>query len=326
MTHRNYRLTDNKIIRKDGGTLHRIQATVDLPHHKVAAGDKGGFIEHTGNLSGAAWIAGSAHVSGKAQVLERARVEGFAVVHGNATIEGEARVHHSAQVYGHAVISGKAQITGEAVVGGDTAVYGHAQVFGRASVRDSAQVYDRARVHGYARIVGNSRVCQDAIIYGKACIARYSRIYGRAQVYSNAHTHGNVEIQGMCEIGGTADISTPEQLQTYVFSTTPPGFVQYMDYIDEKTFGKFQVKTGLPNNVFQITIPNVHPRLIKEFLTPAIEQFGLTQYIPDEWEGDTLTIKHLPKVSVLLMDWGGHVLQNIHDGDSEEIRSLREYL
>lgn len=111
-----------------GVTLHRIRATRDLPHLGVKAGDVGGWIEHTGNLRGNAWVGGEAKVS------------------------GNARVYENAKVFGNAWVFGYAQVSG------DAEVYGEAYVYQNSRVYDSAKVYGFTRVHGNAMVYGDARI------------------------------------------------------------------------------------------------------------------------------------------------------------------------
>jgi len=323
---RKYELTSETKEHKNGTTLYRIRATVDLPHHNVVRGELGGYIQHTDNLIGKAWVSHNAEVFEDARISGKALASNFAKVFGAARVRDEAHVSQSAYVSGNAVVEGQAHVSGSAVVREDAWVYDDAQIYGNTRVRGAAQVYGWADVSGYARIIGDARVCQHAVVTGKACIAKSAHIFGMARIHGNAHTHGKVEISGSDEIGGTADINTAEQLEEHIYSVTPPSFIRYLDYISEKTFGEYHIKIGLPNNVFQIIVPGAPPQLVQEFLAPAIQQFDLAQYIPDEWEGDTLTIKHLPKINAKLMDGGGHIPKRAYTASSRAVQSLREYL
>ena len=76
---KNFKLTDEtKVV--NGVSLHRIEATKDMPDKCVKAGDKGGWVEKESNISGNAWVSGDARVSGNARVF------GNAWVFGNADI------------------------------------------------------------------------------------------------------------------------------------------------------------------------------------------------------------------------------------------------
>ena len=52
MNNLHYEITGETTVNRVGLTLHRIRATRDLPYFGVKTGDVGGWIEHTGNLSG----------------------------------------------------------------------------------------------------------------------------------------------------------------------------------------------------------------------------------------------------------------------------------
>lgn len=82
-----------------GITLYRIGALVDLPQHKVKAGDKGGWIQSTSNLWAEAWVFGNAWVYGDAQVYGSAQVSGNARVNGNAVVYGKAKLRHSSDIH-----------------------------------------------------------------------------------------------------------------------------------------------------------------------------------------------------------------------------------
>ena len=176
MTNLHYEFTGETTVNRVGLTLHRIRATRDLPHFGVKAGDVGGWIEHTGNLQGNAWVADEAQVFGNAKVFGEASVSSSANVFGNAEVYGstwvadEAQVLDNAQVYGYAHVFGNAQVYGNAQVFGYVRVsryakvFGSAKVYGEARVYGGAWVYDSAKVSGYAKVSGDARVYKDARI------------------------------------------------------------------------------------------------------------------------------------------------------------------
>ncbi|QPK78287.1 hypothetical protein G7Y31_06770 [Corynebacterium lizhenjunii] len=141
-----FTLTDDTITTLSGVTLYRIQATKDLPHHGVKAGDLGGYIQSADNLQDRAWVADEARVSGDACVFSDARVAGGALVSGNALVYGDARV------YGYAQVFSNAHVYGDAHVAGDARVYGFAQVSGNARVTGNAQVSNSACIRGKAQV------------------------------------------------------------------------------------------------------------------------------------------------------------------------------
>jgi len=159
-----FELTAETIV-SFGVTLRRIRALADFG--PVRAGDVGGFIEKSENLSvyGDAQVYGNAWVSGDAQVCGDARVSGNAQVYGNARVSGNA------QVYGNAWVSGNAQVCGNAWVYGNARVYGDARVSGNAWVSGNARVYGNAWVSGNAQVCGDARVSGNAQVYGNAWVS-----------------------------------------------------------------------------------------------------------------------------------------------------------
>ena len=93
-------------------------------------GDKGGYIEHEGNLS----------QYGDSRVLDGAEVSGDAVVDSNAKVFGNARLWDNVWVSGNAWVYGNAKVSGNAWV------YGNAKVSGDALIHDNALVYGNAVV------------------------------------------------------------------------------------------------------------------------------------------------------------------------------------
>ena len=71
---RSYEFTGEMLLVGGGAVLHRIRAVTDLPRQGVRAGDVGGWVESTDNLSGDAWVSGDARVYGDALVYGNARV------------------------------------------------------------------------------------------------------------------------------------------------------------------------------------------------------------------------------------------------------------
>lgn len=169
-----YELTNESKTLCDGTVVHRIRATRDLPHLYISAGDLGGWIESTDNLSGGAWVADEAIVYGRARVFDQALVAqkahifreacvfDQAQVYGKAKVSGEACVYDGALVYGEARVFGKALVHGEASVHGQARVFDSAQVFEDAEVLDEAKVHDTALVHGDTRVNGQIRLSHAA--------------------------------------------------------------------------------------------------------------------------------------------------------------------
>ena len=143
-----YKLTDESII-IDDRKLYRIEALKDFGW--VKKGDKGGFVEHEGNLSheGDCWIYGTAMVYDNAKVSESAIVyenatvreeaiiRGLAIVRGSSIIRGLAIVCGSSIVEGHSLVLGNAVISGTSIVRGISTVLGHASIFNAKIERSS---------------------------------------------------------------------------------------------------------------------------------------------------------------------------------------------
>jgi len=91
-----YELSDKTTTLNDGTVLYRIRALKNIYTIGVRAGDLGGFVESTDNLSqeGIAWISVSAkvwdnaYISGNAQVYGNGKVYGDAQVSGNTWVSG----------------------------------------------------------------------------------------------------------------------------------------------------------------------------------------------------------------------------------------------
>ena len=164
-----YELTD-EIKEINGCTLHRIVAVRDFAD--VKAGDKGGWIEHEGNLNhnGDCWVYGYAKVFGNAMVADRARAFGNAEIYDSARVYDDAIISDSTRVYGDARLHGRAKVYGTANVFGNAEVYDNAMVSGCAEVYEYADVYGNAVVRGNARVCNAGRVRGDAVILGNAII------------------------------------------------------------------------------------------------------------------------------------------------------------
>jgi UDP-3-O-[3-hydroxymyristoyl] glucosamine N-acyltransferase len=131
---KHFKLTD-ETINHDGHTLHRIQATRDLPKHNVKMGDLGGYVEYEDNLQDEAWIFDNAKayersvVSGRAVLRCAARAFGWARIYENAIVGDRALVYNEAEVCGNAVINDCVEIYGRARICGNIQIYGLARIF-----------------------------------------------------------------------------------------------------------------------------------------------------------------------------------------------------
>ena len=169
MSSLNYKLTDE--TQEVGGvTLHRIEATRDIPSRGVNAGQAGGWVEKESNLRGKAWVYGNARIYGDAQVY------GNAVVYGNAQVYGNARVCANAQVYGNARVYGDAIVIDTALVCDHAAIYGSAMVYDRSEVSGYARISENAKVGGSVRVYDDAEVFGSTLIYGSAVISNNARI------------------------------------------------------------------------------------------------------------------------------------------------------
>ncbi|RLC85695.1 MAG: hypothetical protein DRJ03_10920 [Chloroflexi bacterium] len=290
--------TTGNVLRYKGRFLYRIRATRDIPHHGIRKGTVGGFVESMRNLTENAWISGDAKVYGNACVRGTACICHKSEVGGSAIVDGQAEVSNNAQAYDRAQISGNAH------------VFGRAHILGDAKIRDNAQVFGDATVYGAARVSDSAKVQQSARVAGLARIQGNSRIQGKAQVHGSAYVSGGVtgEYQTYVQIGGTADVHTTAGIREYTTTVAPETFRNFLLYLYEKTFGNMAVRGALNNNAFKISVPDSPPRLIKEFLAPAIEQFGVAEYIPEGWEDTSITIQHLPAIGMRVPSEHAYIL------------------
>ena len=132
-----YELTEQTKEMKDGNQpdskitiLYRIRALVDLPHHNVKAGDFGGYIQSTDNLSENGWVADEATVWHKALICGNARVSGTSEVFGWAIIKDNA------------IVSGNSEVADHVVVGSNVKITGSSEAYGRLQLIKPDKVYD----------------------------------------------------------------------------------------------------------------------------------------------------------------------------------------
>lgn len=97
-----YEFREEQLI--NGHNMHRIVALHDIPMHDVKAGDLGGWVESTWNLSqeGSCWI------KDESMAYQLARISD------NAIVMGAAEVYETAKVYDEAVINGMVSVFGSA--------------------------------------------------------------------------------------------------------------------------------------------------------------------------------------------------------------------
>lgn len=163
MAGKKYKLT-GETISFDGAKLYRIEALKDF--YDVKKGDKGGWVEHEGNLSqlGNCWVYHNAIVMDNAVVKGDAKVMDHAKISGDAIVDDNARVYDRAKVYGSAIVNENARIIGYALIRENAHVCG------------CARVYDNAQICGSAQVCGESEVYNDTIIRGDA-IVEYASDY-----------------------------------------------------------------------------------------------------------------------------------------------------
>ena len=151
MAKKKYKLT-GETISFDGANLYRIEALKDF--YDVKKGDKGGWVEHEGNLSqlGDCWVYHNAIVKDNAVVKGDARVMDHAKISGNAIIDDNARVYDRVRVYDSAIVNEIARI------------------YGSARIRDNAQVCGRARIYNDSQIFGSAQVCGDVEVLNDTTI------------------------------------------------------------------------------------------------------------------------------------------------------------
>lgn len=153
---KNFRLTDETKVLRNGTIVHRIEA---LPgNSRVPAGTLGGWVEGEHNLSGDAWIADDA------------------VAYDSAVVSGSALLCDGAQAYDHS------QIFGDAYICGKAEVYGYAKVYDHAIVADRAKIYENAQAYGYCVLSDTSKLYGDARLHGAAdnpaCLTDDAQVHG----------------------------------------------------------------------------------------------------------------------------------------------------
>lgn len=156
-----YKLT-GETISFDGASLYRIEAIKDF--YDVKKGDKGGWVEHYGNLShlGDCWVYHNAIVMGNAVVKGDAKVMDHAKISGNAIIDDNARVYDRARVYDSAIVNENARI------------YDYVLICDNAQVCGCARIYNNSKIYDSAQVCGDVEVLNDTIIRGDAIVESIS--------------------------------------------------------------------------------------------------------------------------------------------------------
>lgn len=222
---------------EDPTTVYQIRALKDFGD--VKAGDLGGFVESTDNLSqtGRCWVYDNAVVYGNAVVKDNAVVSGDAVIKENAVISDMATVFGQAEVRGSARISGTAGVgyewdgvknkenyqSGDAtIVKGHAVITGNASVFGEVIVDDNAMIRDQATVKGrwpnkaldnkngksyYICAVSDNAVIEGSAIVENTYVTGNGHVHECADIYGHLTAGGHATVKGNAEVFGNAVIS-----------------------------------------------------------------------------------------------------------------------
>lgn len=208
---RKYELVTTDTLVVDGRKLYRIKALRDLRNGLIRAGDLGGYVESTHNLSdnGTAWIYAPAQVYGEAQVKDNATAVGNSVVRDSATLEGFSTVFD-------------AEVAGSAVVSGRASVRGHSRVFGLAKVCENAQIDNMAQVFGQGKVGGSAIVSgSSTYVHGKASVAGSAKI-DAGEIAGDARVHGQARVRGMAKARRETDVMVfdgPELISLTAYRT-----------------------------------------------------------------------------------------------------------
>lgn len=187
-----------KLLKKDNITfaehkLYRIKALVNIntKYKLVKAGDLGGYIQSTANLSqnGNCWVFNDAKVYDNATVDENALIFNNAQIYDEAIVTGEASIWDNAQIYDEARVGGNVSVYGNVQIYDEAQVYRGAVISDNAKICDSATVSGRASVYGSARIGGESFIkgdatIRDAQVFGNVCICNDATIIDSVQLNS----------------------------------------------------------------------------------------------------------------------------------------------
>lgn len=179
----------------------------DFKYLSIKAGDLGGYIQSTDNLSqdGECWVDGNAKVYENAKIVgnslvsDQAEVFGKAFVCGTSCIKDEAKVYEFALVEGNTSIGGKVKIHGKAEIS-SSVIRGEAEILGDAKILNGACVQDNATVFEYGKAIGKVQICGSAKIFGRAVVAdealvgENAVISGTARICDTATVRGNASV------------------------------------------------------------------------------------------------------------------------------------
>lgn len=135
----------------------------------IIAGDKGGFVSSTANLSqiGWSWIYPGARAVGDSRVLDNAVVKGNAVLKDNAVIRGNAVAMDSVILYEDCEVSGNATIRGFSAVNGSAQISGATVIQDRARVTGTSVINASVIIDGEFRVESNAEILQASHILKK---------------------------------------------------------------------------------------------------------------------------------------------------------------
>ena len=175
-----YELFKEDSIEFNGRTLFRIKALKDfqtIHGLTINIGDLGGYIQSEKNLSqeGNCWVSGKAMVMENARVKDNARVSFYARVCDNAILQDNAKALH------HSIICDKAIVKDNAIVSSNSVIKGNAVISNFAQVK-------------YGSVCGNAKVCDNAVI------STYNYVSG------NAYINGDIVINHSCRIASEETI------------------------------------------------------------------------------------------------------------------------
>ena len=212
MEKKKYEFTE-ETMEVSGRLLHRIKALRDLKY--ASAGELGGFIEKTSNLSqkGECWVGSQALVFSEAKVLDDAYVGDSAIISDHANITGTSTVNGMARIDGFALITDNAQVTGSAhisdfaIVSGNSQISDNANVFDNAYIGGNAKILRSATVHGCVRVFDSATITDETKIHDNVIVCQNTMVLDQAILTDNTYVSGGV-IGGNSIVSG--DISLPK--------------------------------------------------------------------------------------------------------------------
>ena len=148
------------VTAKDGTKLYRIVALRNFGD--VEKGQKGGYIQHEGNLS----------------------------QHGDCWVAERAKVYHQARVEKNALACDYVEIYEQALMTDDSMASGHADLSGRCRMLDNSEATDHTRIFGAAELCENGRA------------GDYSVISGRCRIGGGVYVRGDSVVAGTMKLDG----------------------------------------------------------------------------------------------------------------------------